>query len=272
MLSIEKQVLYLVSSVDMMKSSRLIQIYVARNISSQVIRNSLSSLKKAGYLSSPFRSAYSITPAGTAFLHSTNNKDDYLTAGWDGNWQVVMLEIPESERYKRDRVRNDLLGLGYGALYRSVYLSPWDKSADVIGLIEQYNLSKNVFILNGTSTYQNIDVEQVYKMWPLDDVNAHYQQQHKWLMLEFIPKTDKLLGDPAANMVQIFAAFLELGQVIAELSMNDPVLPATLLKSDWAGTACREAMFSYISRIANIVGTDPEYLPFVRSYMTQTQQ
>lgn len=268
MLSIEKQLLYLVSNVDVMKASQLIQIYSIRNISAQVIRNSLSSLKKSGYLSSPFRSAYSITPSGTAFLHTANSKDDYLLAGWDGNWQVVMLEIPESQRKKRDRVRNDLLGLGYGALYRSVYLSPWDKSAEVIRLIEEHDIARNVFILNGTFSFQNIDAELAYKMWPLDEINTHYKQQYRWLTQEFIPNTDKLLEDDSTDIIYVFASFLELGQVIAELSMNDPVLPVKLLKPDWAGSVCRKAMFDYITQIADAVGTKPEYMPFVKPYMT----
>ena len=60
MLSIEKQILYLLTRVSVIEVQELVRIYEGRGYSSQYIRNVLSQLKKDGYVESPFRSTYKI--------------------------------------------------------------------------------------------------------------------------------------------------------------------------------------------------------------------
>jgi CRISPR/Cas system-associated endoribonuclease Cas2 len=45
---------------------------------------------------------------------------------WDGKWHVLIFDIPEKHRYRRDRVRQTLLHLGFRRLQDSVWVHPYD--------------------------------------------------------------------------------------------------------------------------------------------------
>lgn len=44
---------------------------------------------------------------------------------WDGKWRILIFDIPEQQRYKRDRLRKMLLNLGLKQLQESVWITPY---------------------------------------------------------------------------------------------------------------------------------------------------
>ncbi len=55
---------------------------------------------------------------------------------WDGNWRVVLFDIPEEKREARDSLRTRLLNLGFFELQRSVLVHPYECSDEIEFLIE----------------------------------------------------------------------------------------------------------------------------------------
>lgn len=55
---------------------------------------------------------------------------------WDGNWRVVLFDIPEEKRDARDSLRKRLLDLGFFELQRSVLVHPFECHDEVEFLIE----------------------------------------------------------------------------------------------------------------------------------------
>lgn len=93
------------------------------------IQRSLWYLKRKGY----------VTIKQTGKLMLTDKGSKYLTSGkwfwdtvvipkphrWDKKWRLVIFDIPEPKRKKRDSFRRRLQALGFTRLQRSVFVYPY---------------------------------------------------------------------------------------------------------------------------------------------------
>jgi phenylacetic acid degradation operon negative regulatory protein len=59
------------------------------------------------------------------------------TREWDGSWELVVFNIPERERKRRDTLRKLLVELGYGRLHNSLWLSPWSNRTLIQPFLEK---------------------------------------------------------------------------------------------------------------------------------------
>ncbi|UUZ97877.1 hypothetical protein LJK87_04425 [Paenibacillus sp. P25] len=84
---------------------------------------------------------------------------------WDGQWHIVMLEVPEEERRKRDQFRSLMLELGFGPLYHSVYISPWDTLEDVLECVRALGLEGNCTYVQGEIRHGVILPEKARNVW-----------------------------------------------------------------------------------------------------------
>lgn len=260
MLSVEKTMLFLLSRVDRMSAQQFVEIYEQRGYTSTYIRNSLSRLKKEGYLASPARSLYQITTAGRAYIKSINSKPARYQQKWDHTWEVVMLEVPERERKKRDAFRAAILQLGFGLLYNSVYISPWNYRQEVTAYIQSLGLTGNVSILRGAFAEGAITPAKAWTVWQLDKVDALYQDKWSWSQTEFAPLVDEAIRGGQA--LQLFLLYLQAGEVLSGLYMADPSLPDELLPPDWSGTAVLAALQAQWRRLAEAIPRDSFYAQF----------
>lgn len=271
MLSIEKQLLFLISGKKNIDTKTLFEIYKLRNVSEQVIRNTLSSLKKGGYINNVKPSVYSITTYGISLLETTNKKSNILNETWRGNWQVVIFEIPELYRKKRNGFRKDLLRLGFGSLYKSIYITPWNKSSEVEDLIYQYDLNEMVRIIDGNFLFNQITVEDANKIWSINELNELYRKKYKWFQSEFKSHLDEISTNEINKDLLLFIKFLELGEVISELSLNDPMLPIELMPKNWIGKSCFEELNSFLYFIANSIDRTSKYFTFVQQFLESSK-
>jgi phenylacetic acid degradation operon negative regulatory protein len=261
MLSIEKQVLYILSGLPSIESQELVSIFAARQCSPQSIRNVLSRLKKDNYVVSPARSSYSITDKGRAFIQTINQKPLLYKETWDGSWYVVLLEVPETERRKRDLMRNDLIQIGFGCLYKSVYITPWNFTEKINQWSHSYQID-NLTLFKGKFLMSEITPEKVERIWQLDVLNELYQQKWAWAQQEFMPSVENhLTKDP--DPLQIFAYFLLLGDVINQLLLKDPMLPKEIRPKNWQGETILNALVSYNYKLAAKIPTDSYYSHFI---------
>jgi DNA-binding transcriptional regulator PaaX len=53
------------------------------------------------------------------------------TGNWDGKWRIVLFDIEEKQKRKRDILRKYLNNLGFKEIQKSVYLSPFDCESEV---------------------------------------------------------------------------------------------------------------------------------------------
>jgi phenylacetic acid degradation operon negative regulatory protein len=262
-LSIEKQMLFLLSHTDAMDAQELIRIYEKRGYSAPYIRNALSRLKKEAYADSPSRSAYRITEAGRTFIRSINRKPELYDRTWDGTWHFVMASFPESERKRRDSLRSDLLQTGYGQLYGGVYVSPWPYREETAELLRKHQAERYVTVAHGAVEHGRIDAEAAVSIWSLGEVARHYDEQWAWFEGSFLPEA-ALSPEEAAEPLELFVRYLHLGEVVSNLYLLDPMLPEELLPIGWQGRSRLNRMRETIDAIARAIPASSPYARFVR--------
>ncbi|MDD5290221.1 MAG: CRISPR-associated endonuclease Cas2 [Patescibacteria group bacterium] len=54
---------------------------------------------------------------------------------WDGQWRILIFDIPENKRRFRDNMRQSLLNLGFIKLQKSVWITPYDIIDDLYEII-----------------------------------------------------------------------------------------------------------------------------------------
>ncbi len=66
---------------------------------------------------------------------------------WDGKWRVIIFDIAEQKRGIRDRLRQELINLGFLKLQDSVWVYPYDCEEVIIMLKSHFRIGKDVLYL-----------------------------------------------------------------------------------------------------------------------------
>ncbi|MBU1322560.1 hypothetical protein KKE75_00680 [Patescibacteria group bacterium] len=140
---------------------------------------------------------------------------------WDGYWRLVVFDIKETDRRVRQEFRRKLLGLGFGCLQKSVYISPYDVAEDMQEFIKLHNLGDQVFVLVGKQLLAEDLTEVVGGVWRLDKLNNDYEK----------------LYDQCQQSSSNFSAedFRKLMDRYLEIFSKDPFLPIEMLPKPWYG-------------------------------------
>ncbi|MDT3427396.1 phenylacetic acid degradation operon negative regulatory protein [Paenibacillus forsythiae] len=260
MLSVEKQILYLMSRTDEMSADELISIYQKRQYSDQYIRNVLFSLKKQGYIESPKRSSYRIRASGREYVRAINQKPLLYNREWDGTWYALLFNIPEKDRRKRNQLRSRMSQTGFGLLYPNVFVSPWNHKKEVEEFIQQLEITGYVSLLYGQMLLGGVAKEKVPQLWELDKLARVYEEKRRWFQDEFLIEAEPL---SAKSDAEIFNYFLTVGEVIAELYLLDPMLPKSLLPDHWQGARILLELQQYLNRISVHFSPSSAYYRFM---------
>ncbi|MEK7228209.1 MAG: CRISPR-associated endonuclease Cas2 [Patescibacteria group bacterium] len=84
-----------------------------------------------------------LTKRGTQTLSRIYQKKD-IKRKWDGKWRIVMFDIWESSRSKRDQFRRELKNYGFLQLQRSVWIYPHDCQEYIMLLRTDMRFGKNI--------------------------------------------------------------------------------------------------------------------------------
>ncbi|TDQ40878.1 PaaX family transcriptional regulator C-terminal domain-containing protein [Aureibacillus halotolerans] len=269
-MTVEKQLLYLLSKKVEMDGKELIRIFEEMNYTPQSIRNNLSKFKRMSYITSLERGIYKITPSGLNAYRLYAKKDNYYTEHWNGKWYVVFLEIPETLRKKRDAFRKGLLDLGFGMLYKSVYVYPWDVTDKVLHLIDSLEIedyvtiiSSNEFLLNGIDPEGRAGPNNARSLWNLEEINTTYKNIKIWIEKEYTPEFNRLVENKNRDTLHVFTNFLTLKEIRDDLLLADPMLPAEFLPGSWLGTTVLFSLDKFIQTLADLIPKDSYYSSFV---------
>ncbi len=272
-MALEKQVMFLLSRKKSIEGKNLIRTFEAMNYTSQSIRNALTKLKKQSYITSIERGSYSLTANGLAAYNLSLNNENFYYKQWDRKWYLVFMEIPETSRKKRDAFRNKLLGLGFGQLYKSVYVYPWDITDKVLDFIDLLEIEEYVtitvsqeFLLNKISPEGSPGPNSARAIWDIEELNHYYQEKQIWLE-KYKADLANLIKDPERDTLSIFAHYLSLRELREELIERDPMLPPEFLPSSWVGTTVLYTIDYQLDLLGNLLSEDPDYSAFVsKSY------
>lgn len=90
------------------------------------------------------KGVYKLTPKGKLkIFHSYVIKKPK----WDGKWRIVIFDIPETMKKKRELFRSKLKVIGFKMVQNSVWISPYDTQGVVKLLSDSYGLDTHIHFL-----------------------------------------------------------------------------------------------------------------------------
>lgn len=167
----------------------------------------------------------------------TDNAERLLTEGteriygfraaaeaWDGQWVLVLVRAPETERPARHLVRTRLTWAGFGSPAPGIWVSTHaERVPQVEQVLDEAGLLQDAQIFRGEHAGGGPLPGLVGQAWNLTALEASYR--------DFLADFDAAVArDPLARVVELVHAWRRFPWI-------DPVLPTGLLPSDWNGTA-----------------------------------
>ena len=144
---------------------------------------------------------------------------------WDGQWLVLSVPIPETQRQLRHRLRTRLTWLGLGSPTSGLWVTPDDtKAAEVHAVVRDLGLETQAFAWVGPASGIGDESRLLADAWDLAEVEDRY--------LSFLAAFEARHANTPA---EAFAAQVEMVQEWRRFPFLDPDLPAELLDHDWPG-------------------------------------
>lgn len=141
-----------------------------------------------------------------------------LRDSWDGKFQVVIFDIEEINKKRRNFLRGKLKELGFGMWQRSVWISPLPIKDKLRDFLKEQGLFGTVCVFTvGKEDCGNLR-DFADRIWKIEEINNEYKD---WI--ESFKKA-KEKGDSATLRDEFW-----------KILLNDPFLPEDFLPHDWAG-------------------------------------
>jgi phenylacetic acid degradation operon negative regulatory protein len=159
---------------------------------------------------------------------------DRVNAPWDGQWRMVIYEVPEAQREVRDEVRQKLTWLGFGPLATSTWISPRDKLDAVAERLRGIpGVRLDLLTCRAASAEQ--DREMTARCWDLARLNRDYGAFVRLYSSKLASITSNMLSPRDSLVLRT-----ELIHDYRKFPFRDPDLPAELLPRAWHGTEAHE--------------------------------
>jgi phenylacetic acid degradation operon negative regulatory protein len=147
------------------------------------------------------------------------------TPPWDGQWLVLSVGIPETQRQLRHRLRTRLTWLGMGSPSPGIWILPdASKVGEVSTIIDELGLQRRAFAWTGQLASIGKTESLIEDAWNLGEVEERYA--------DFLTTFGKLR---ATTPVKAFQAQVRLVHAWRRFPFLDPALPRELLDHDWPG-------------------------------------
>jgi phenylacetic acid degradation operon negative regulatory protein len=181
---------------------------------------------------SPCDRLYRLTELGR--LHVLGGRDPAAqwSRHWDGQWRLVLFDMPMERHVQRGRLRRYLRARGFGYLQGSVWVTPDPMRGEREVLAGGEINVESLLLLEARPCSGESDAQIVTGAWDFEAINRRYGRHLK--LLEQRPNV-ALDNGAAAKALQRWAAEERTAwQAAVEM---DPLLPKRLLPADYLG--CR---------------------------------
>lgn len=164
-----------------------------------------------------------ITPEGITHLVWRYGHAGLLGKPWDGKWRIAVYDVPEKDRYTREKCRKLLGRFGFSSLHPSVYLSPFDTFERIRSEFAHENLLSSVFLMMADSSDLGDSRVLAGRLWPLSKIAEDYQH--------LIRRFQIVMGQQLPEKKHL--GFRRVRSDFIRLVASDPLLPVELLPSGW---------------------------------------
>ena len=81
---------------------------------------------------------------------------------WDGKWRIIIFDVPEKLRGKRDLLRKELTEFGFMQLQKSVWAYPYPLSKEFVDLWEDAGILRHCVIIEASRITNNTSLKGFY--------------------------------------------------------------------------------------------------------------
>jgi phenylacetic acid degradation operon negative regulatory protein len=146
---------------------------------------------------------------------------------WDGQWRMVLFDLPEEKRSLRNALRNELKAARFGCLQGSVWISPDPVDPLRASLRKSEAATRALVFFEGRPCGGIDDAELVSTAWDSDAV-MHAYREHEACLKD-------LLRVDTANRHQLFDWGNRERAAWTRCLKLDPMLPRTLWPTGYLG-------------------------------------
>lgn len=149
---------------------------------------------------------------------------------WNGNWNVLMYDVPEDDRYYRDVLREFLRKLRMGCLQKSVWISPLDIRPYYDDLVRTVSVQFYSFLFEAKTVLGRHRQDIVREAWDMERLSVT-----QGFFIDVYTENLRRLERGRASTEEVMdLARDELAAYLASMS-EDPFLPEPLLPSGYRG-------------------------------------
>lgn len=217
-------------------------------LTERLVRTSVARLAKDGWLQSERRgrlSFYRLARHGRArFAEATRRIYAENPRDWNGRWTFVLL--PRGSRAQRERLREEMLWLGFGQLASGLFAHPARRLEDVRAELHDLGIADGALLLQATTTGdQREDRRLAATSWDLSELGSRYRR----FVALFSAALEALRagGEPLPQSAFIIRTLLI--HEYRKIHLRDPLLPASLLPRSWVGTDAYELCRALYARV-----------------------
>lgn len=124
----------------------------------------LKSLIKQGLIIKEEDGHLSLSPKGELRLLRYQEELKPAKKKWDGKWRIVIFDIWEKSRKKRDFLRNELAEFGFIRLQNSVWITPYDCEEYVNLLKTDIGLGQGVIYIVANQIDNDLKFKKIFSL------------------------------------------------------------------------------------------------------------
>jgi phenylacetic acid degradation operon negative regulatory protein len=173
---------------------------------------------------------YRLTARGRLHVLGGRDPEAQWARPWDGQWRLVLFDVPMGQNAERERLRRYLRDKGFGYLQNSVWISPDPLVAEREILGSGKINVEALILLEARPCAGESDAEIVSGAWDFERINHRYARCLK--MLKTRPG-GALRNDAAAKALLRWAGAER--EAWLDAVANDPLLPGRILPADYLG-------------------------------------
>jgi phenylacetic acid degradation operon negative regulatory protein len=237
---------YLLPRAEPVWAGSLIDLLEPLGASEGAVRTTLSRMSRKGWFDTVRagrRSFYQLSRRGRALLEEGRERIYHPSwdEPWDGRWLLLAYSIPEDRRELRDRLRDRLGWLGFGALGNGLWISPHEVEDQVRDIAADLGIEEHLECFHAEGAGFTEPDRLVARCWDLESLNRRYEAFIARHVPAFQGLREATGPDPASPRDSYVRRF-QLSHEFREFPLIDPYLPRSLLPPEWAGE-CAAALF-----------------------------
>ena len=169
-----------------------------------------------------------LTEKGLAAGRAGSDPEQRWHRSWDGQWRVILFDLPEGQRELRRKLRNQLQASGFGCMQRSAWISPDPLDDRVMELRSLAVNAANLVLLNATPCGGESSDDLVRATWDFVRINEAWKNLDAHL--------DAAPNDPEAFSQETIVRWVTKERnLLLRCFRIDPFLPKELLPAKYMG-------------------------------------